>query len=117
VSLNQLKGERPGSGHESLEAYYRSLGGPLPDEPCLVVRISKDGDTHFLKEHGHDVKSHDERGEKVGEVTVSELPEDQFWFFRVFVQLCSTSPKLCPVMCMKLASLTLMRFSRGISPR
>ncbi len=36
VSLSQLKSERPGSEHESSEAYYRSLGGILPDEPSFA---------------------------------------------------------------------------------
>ncbi len=84
VSLSQLKSERPGSEHESLEAYYRSLGGILPDEPCIVCRISKDGETHFLDENKHDVTFQDEEGKKVGQVTVWELPEDEFWFFRAF---------------------------------
>jgi hypothetical protein len=93
VSLSQLARERKGSQHESLEDYYRSLGGSyfslhqtrlLPDEHALVVRISKDGETRFLKEGQHDVEFTDEEGKKTGVVTVWELPEDEFWFFRAF---------------------------------
>ncbi len=84
VSLSQLKSERPGSEHESLEAYYRSLGGLLPDEPYIVCRISKDGETRFLKENEHDVTFQNTEGKQLGQVTVWELPEDEFWFFRAF---------------------------------
>jgi hypothetical protein len=84
VSLSQLSSERPGSQYESLDEYYKSLGGPLPDEPTLVVRISKDREIRFLKEGEHDVAFEDEEGNKPGIVTVWELPEDEFWFFRAF---------------------------------
>jgi hypothetical protein len=56
----------------------------LPDEHALVVRISKDGEMRFLDEGQHDVIFADERGKKSGIVTVWELPEDEFWFFRAF---------------------------------
>lgn len=61
-----------------------SLGGILPDEPCIVCRISKDGETRFLNGNEHDVMFQDTEGKKVGQVTVWELPEDEFWFFRAF---------------------------------
>ncbi|MFZ0772683.1 MAG: hypothetical protein WCA49_13840 [Candidatus Sulfotelmatobacter sp.] len=93
VSLSQLARERPGSQYESLEEHYKSLGGSYftlrqtrlpPDEHALVVRISKDGETRFLEEGQHDVTFADEEGKKMGVVTVWELPEDEFWFFRAF---------------------------------
>jgi hypothetical protein len=79
VSLGQLVRERPGSPHETLDAYYESLGGLLPDEPALVVRISKDREVHFLKEGEHDVTFKDEEGNHTGVITVWELPEQEFW--------------------------------------
>src|SRR5512143_1274909 len=84
VTMHQLMRERPGASHENLEDYYRSLGNPLPDEPVLVVRISKDGETRFLSENKHDVRFEDDAGQETGKVTVWELPEDEFWFFRAF---------------------------------
>ena len=84
VSLSHLKSERRGSEYASLEEYHRSLGGPLPDEPCLVVRISKDGETHFLNEDEHEVRFRDAEGKDAGQITVWELPEDEFWFFQAF---------------------------------
>jgi hypothetical protein len=93
VSLSQLARERPGSPHESLEEYYKSLGASyvslcetrlLPDEHALVVRISKDGEMRFLDEGQNEVMFADQHGKKTGIVTVWELPEDEFWFFRAF---------------------------------
>ena len=79
-----LVAERPGTEYASLDEYYRSLGKPLPDEPVLVVRISKDGETRFLEKEEHDVQFNDDSGQKAGVVTVCELPEDEFWFFQAF---------------------------------
>jgi hypothetical protein len=93
VSLSQLARERPGSQYDSLEEYYKSLGASyvslcetrlLPGEAALVVRISKDGEMRFLEVGQHDVMFADEEGKKTGVVTVWELPEDEFWFFRAF---------------------------------
>jgi hypothetical protein len=84
VSLSQLAKERPGSQYESLGEYYKSLGGLLPDEPALVVRISKDREIRFLHEGEHDVSIADSAGQKTGKITVWELPEDEYWFFRAF---------------------------------
>jgi hypothetical protein len=84
VALAHLRSERPGNKYQSLEEYYRSLGGPLPDELALVVRISKDGQMRFLREGEHDVVFKDEEGNKTGVITVWELPEDEFWYFRAF---------------------------------
>jgi uncharacterized protein YutE (UPF0331/DUF86 family) len=84
VTLAQLRRERPGTPYNSLDEYYESLGGVLPDEPVLMVRISKDGKAHFLEEGEHPFAFEDGTGAKVGAVTVWELPEDEFWFFRAF---------------------------------
>lgn len=82
--MNQLLRERRGTKHVNLDEYYKELGVPLPDEPLLVVRISKDGETHFLKEGEHDIQFKDGEGTKTGVVTVWELPEDEYWFFEAF---------------------------------
>jgi hypothetical protein len=84
VTLSTLGGERKGSEYSSLGGYYQSLGCPLPDEHVLHVRVSKDNEIHFLKEGEHDVVIEDKDGKKTGIVTVWELPEDEFWFFRAF---------------------------------
>jgi hypothetical protein len=84
VTLSKLRSERPGNEHASLDAYYESLGGVLPDEPVVLVKVSKDNERHFLEEGGHGVVFKDEEGKKTGTVTVWELPEDEFWFFRAF---------------------------------
>jgi hypothetical protein len=84
VSLSQMARERPGSQCESLDEYYKSLGGLLPDEPALVMRISKDREVRFLREGEHDVTIADSEGQKTGKITVWELPEDEYWFFRAF---------------------------------
>ena len=84
VTLHHLMSERPATHYESLDAYYESLGNPLPDEPVLMVRISKDGETRFLKKGEHDVMFEDDSGQETGNVTVWELPENEFWFYRAF---------------------------------
>jgi hypothetical protein len=90
VSLSKLEGERPGNPHESLNAYYESMGTPYegpaelmrekiaaldPDEPKLVVAISPDGSTK--------IRSFDESNPE-GNLAVWELPEDEFYFFKAF---------------------------------
>lgn len=90
VSLSKLEGERPGNPHESLNAYYASMGTPYegpaelmrekiaaldPDEPKLVVGISPDGSTK--------IRSFDESNPE-GNLAVWELPEDEFYFFKAF---------------------------------
>lgn len=84
VTLSHLLSERPGTKYKNLDEYYKALGGILPNEPVLVVKISKDGETRFLEDGEHDVAFEDETGSKAGIVTVWELPEDEFWFFRAF---------------------------------
>ena len=90
VSLSKLEGERPGNPHESLNAYYESMGTPYegpaelmrekiaaldPNEPKLVVGISPDGSTK--------IRSFDESNPE-GNLAVWELPEDEFYFFKAF---------------------------------
>lgn len=90
VTLNQLLRERPGTKHVSLDEYYKELGVPLPDEPVLAVRISKDGEVRFLQEGEHDVQFTNGEGSKTAMVTVWELPEDEnIGSLRHFVQDCT----------------------------
>jgi hypothetical protein len=95
VSLSKLEGERPGNPHESLNAYYESMGTPYegpasvmrekiaaldPDEPKLVVGISADGPMKIraFEENGSDTEG------KPSAVRFLELPEDEFYFFKAF---------------------------------
>jgi hypothetical protein len=86
MTLDQLLRERPGTQFGSLEEYYKELGVPRPDEPVLVVRISKNGEARFLKEGEHCLQLKNENGGKVGVITVCEMPEDEYWFFQAFRQ-------------------------------
>jgi len=81
MSLGQLERERPGSPHDSLSAYYGSLGPPAAGEPVLVVRVSRDGETRFIQPDQREAARY-----VVGEadVTIWELPEDEFHFFEAF---------------------------------
>jgi len=95
VSLSKLEGERPRNPHESLNAYYESMGAPYegpasvmrekiaaldPDEPKLVVGISADGS---MKMRAFDENEPDSEGKPSG-VKFLELPEDEFYFFKAF---------------------------------
>lgn len=96
ISVKHLLDERPGSSYKSLEDYYKHLGPPLPDEPVLLVRISKDGETRFLEESEHNSSLVDESGSKTGIITIWELPEDEFWFFQPFRSAISDLQKDLP---------------------
>lgn len=53
------------------------------DEPVIVVRISKTNEVEFLDPGEHEVELIDpETQEPAGQVTVWEVPEDEFYFFR-----------------------------------
>lgn len=84
VTVSELARQRPGTQRESLDALYESFGAPDPDEPVLHVRISKDGELRLLEEAEHDLQCIDEQGRKTGVVTVWEMPEDEFWYFKAF---------------------------------
>jgi hypothetical protein len=81
ISIVQLEKERPGAPHQSLHEYYESLGEAEPEEPVLVVRISKDGETRFL--HDVDRTTFGQRYER-GKITIMELPEDEYYFFEAW---------------------------------
>lgn len=97
VSLSKLESERPGNPHESLNAYYESIsGGPYETtasalrnavsglrENDLVVGISPDGCTRMYKSEmtGNEFNP---TGGSTSRVSVWELPEDEFYFFKAF---------------------------------
>jgi len=95
VSLSKLEGERPGNPHESLNAYYESMGIPYegpasvmreklaalePEEPAVVVRISHDGSTNSGSFEENETGTEG----KPSRIAVGELPEDEFHFFKAF---------------------------------
>jgi hypothetical protein len=83
ITITQLQKERRGTSHASLDEYYKSLGPAEAGEPVLAVRISKDGEVRFLREV--DAASMPlPKDYRQGSVTVWELPEDEFYFFRAF---------------------------------
>lgn len=84
VTVITLQKERPGNSTDSLQEYYKSLGKAEPGEPVLAVRISKDGETRFIHQASDQLPTRlrEEYGE--GDVTVMELPEDEFYFFQAF---------------------------------
>lgn len=84
VTISRLSSERPGNDYESLDSYYAALGSPLPDEPVLAVRISKDEKTRFLDDLDHELAFEAKTGQRAGKVSVLELPEDEYWFFHAF---------------------------------
>jgi hypothetical protein len=97
VSLSKLEEERPGNPHESLNAYYETMGTPYegtagvmreklaalgPDEPAIFVRIRPDGSTKIGSFDGNENESDPEA--KPPRIAVWELPEDEFYFFKAF---------------------------------
>ena len=80
ITIAQLAKERPGTSHASLKDYYAGLGTALPGEPTLVVKVSADGETRFTKAFIGAMPQEAERGD----VTLMELPEEEFYFFQAF---------------------------------
>jgi hypothetical protein len=55
------------------------------DEPVLMVRIAKGEEPSFLKPEEHGIQlTNKDTGEPVGDLTVLELAEDEFYFFKAF---------------------------------
>ena len=82
MTIMQLEQERPGSAYNSLEEYYQAVGDAEENEPALVVRISKDGKTRFIDDW-HDPTTFGKQYERA-KITVRELPEYEFYFFKAF---------------------------------
>lgn len=95
--------ERPGNPHASLEDYYRTLGRAQPGEPVLTVRISKDGETRVIHRAADQLprRLRDEYGD--GDVTVMELPEDEFYFFQAFRPAAFDLEKALPAFLLQMA--------------
>lgn len=81
-TLTKLESDRPGSPYSSYEEYFESLGDPEEGEPIVIVRISKDGEARFI----HDVKDPTSFGteSQKAKLTIWELPEDEYYFFKSF---------------------------------
>jgi hypothetical protein len=82
ITIARLEQERSGSAYSSLEEYYEALGDAEDGEPALVVRISKDGETRFIRDWP-DPNAFGKKYERA-KITVWELPEDEFYFFKAF---------------------------------
>ena len=81
ITIEELQQSRPGTSHASLKAYYDSLGPGLPGEPSLMVRVSNDRETRIVpKFTGPGVPD----SLRDADVTLMELPEDEFHFFQAF---------------------------------
>lgn len=95
--------KRPGNPHASLEEYYRTLGKAEPGEPVLAVRISKDGETRFIHQAADQLPTRlrEEYGE--GDVTIMELPEDEFYFFQAFRPAAFDVEKALPAFLFQMA--------------
>jgi hypothetical protein len=117
VSLSKLEEERPGNPHESLNAYYESMGIPYettagvmreklaalePGEPAIVVRISPDGSTNISSFHDNEDGS-DPGGTPASRIAVWELPEDEFYFFKAFRQGLFDLEKRVPAFLLQMA--------------
>jgi len=84
VTISMLQVNRPGTSHASLSEYYESLGAAEPGEPVLVVRISADGETRFLRQNSEQLPPKLRETYGCGDVTIMELPEDEYYIFQAF---------------------------------
>lgn len=85
ISLSTLVKERPGSEHNSYDEYQRSLGDIEENEPLVVVRISENSESRILHPGDHDFAILDtEAGKVTDNISIMELPEDEFYFFGAF---------------------------------
>jgi hypothetical protein len=84
ITVLTLQKQRPGTAHSSLKDYYDSLGAAEPGEPVLVVRISPDGESRFLKEGAEQMPPSLRSQYGEADVTIMELPEDEYYFFQAF---------------------------------
>jgi hypothetical protein len=83
TTIVELEKQRPGTKHASLAEYYESLGQADPGEPVLAVRISQDGETRFLRDADPIAMLLGDEYKRAN-VTILELPEDEFYFFQAF---------------------------------
>ena len=81
ITIAELEKSRPGTSHESLKDYYNSLGPIEPGEPTLMVKISKGGETRILRNFADPAIPEELQA---ADVTLMELPEDEFYFFEAF---------------------------------
>jgi len=82
ITLNILETQHTKSKKISLSEYDKSLGEIEPDEPAIVVKISKEGINQLIDptEEHYNIKE-----TKISKnVKILEVPEDEFYFFRAF---------------------------------
>jgi hypothetical protein len=73
------------TGSRTTYKEYSDTLGPITEgEPVVVVRVSKTGETDWLSPGAHDVVLRGSGGEPVRDVSVIEMPEAEFYFFRAF---------------------------------
>ena len=84
ITVQTLQQQRPGTTHASLNDYYASLGRAEPGEPVLVVRISSDGVSRITDLKGEQLPDDLRAQYGDGDLTLMELPEDEFYFFQAF---------------------------------
>jgi hypothetical protein len=84
ISISTLSNERPALNLKSLEEYEESLGEIAEDEPAILVRVSESGE-HKLR-HADEVGISFARpdGAMLKNISVLEIPEDEFYFFGAF---------------------------------
>jgi hypothetical protein len=81
ITMSKLEGDRPGRVHDTLDQYDASLGSITDDEPVVLVRVSDEGEPCIVT---GDMASNVEERYQRANVTVMELPADEFHFFRAF---------------------------------
>jgi len=81
VTMSRLENDRPGRAHDTLDQYDASLGPLADDEPVILVRVSEGGEPRIVSA---DTASNIDEPYRHTNVTIMELPEDEFHLFRAF---------------------------------
>lgn len=84
VSISTLSNERPGTRLKSLEEYDASLGEIGEEEPAILVRVSESGEHKLRNAEEAGVLVERSDGTILNNVSVLEMPEDEFHFFGAF---------------------------------
>lgn len=108
VSISTIDLARTKWSHELGPVLSEEALAKIPiaeDEPVIMVRISKSQEMEILDKEDHGIQLIDkETGHPVGDLSVWELPEDEFYFFRAFragiAKLTSELPEFFYGMCL-----------------
>lgn len=84
ISISTLSKERPGANFKSIEEYDESLGEMAEDEPGVLVRISESGEHKLSSAEDAGISVERGDGVKLKNVSVLEMPEEEFYFFGAF---------------------------------